>query len=81
MSLSISLAEAYGLLSSVQFAISMLFTTKNKSASKILDKRGTITDPWSTPKQFLSMCCMSSLFLLFTFCLINSHELILRQAN
>ena len=43
--LSISLAVAYGVLSSAQFAISMLLAMKNKSVRKMLNKRGPSIDP------------------------------------
>ena len=42
--LYISLAVTYGLSSSAQFAISVPFTTKKKSARKMLDNRGSSID-------------------------------------
>ena len=54
--LSISSIVAYGVLSSAQFAISMLFAMKNKSARKMLNKRGPIIDPWGTTQNNFHPC-------------------------
>ena len=79
--LSISLAVAYGVFSFEEFAIPVLLTMMNQSARKMLNKRRPSIDPRSTPKTIYIYVLYELFILVPSFLLINSYELIIRQAN
>ena len=79
--LSISLAVAYGVFSFEEFAILVLLTMMNQSARKMLNKRRPSIDPRSTPKTIYIYVLYELFNLVPSFLLINSYELIIRQAN